>query len=199
LVGFAYNVSEAQISGGPSWVGSALYEVVAKPEHPAAAGNPDTLVAPGTKPWDRTRLRMQALLAERFQLSVHTSSKIEKGFALVQVKSGTKLVESTDTRPPGVTRNAGAIIGRNGTMYMLATVLSHAVGRPVADRTGLTGGYSYKLEYAREPLPAEAASEDTSGPSLFAALQEQLGLKLESAQVEIQTVTIERAERPSEN
>jgi uncharacterized protein (TIGR03435 family) len=85
-------------------------------------------------------------------------------------------------------------------MQMLAAVLSQLVGRPVADRTGLTAGYTYKLEYAQERGMAIAEAPPENGaPSVFTALQEQLGLKLEPARVPVETIVIERAQRPSEN
>ena len=81
-------------------------------------------------------------------------------------------------------------------MQMLATVLTGLMQRPVEDRTGLTGRYTYKLEYAPEEVPADA---ETLGPSVFAALQEQMGLKLEPARGALQMIVIDRAQRPSAN
>jgi uncharacterized protein (TIGR03435 family) len=81
-------------------------------------------------------------------------------------------------------------------MRMLASVLTQYVGRPVVDRTGLTGNYDYKLKYADDPDPEATVSE---GASIFTALQEQLGLKLESARVPIDTIVVERVSRPSAN
>ena len=94
-------------------------------------------------------------------------------------------------------------------MPMLATVLSQMLGRPVEDRTGLTANYTYKLEYMQETAmpgrgapgdnPPDANPPDFSGPSIFTALQEQLGLKLESSRVRVETIVIDHAEKPSAN
>jgi uncharacterized protein (TIGR03435 family) len=188
LVGFAYDVHD--VSGGPKWAGSDAYNVLAKPEHSAPEDNPKTEPSPGTAAWDRVRLRTQTLLAERFQLVVRKNSKVESGYALVVAKGGTKLQQSTAPRPPGTMRGINRIDGRYGTMQMLATVLSGFLERPVEDRTALTGNYDYKLEYAPDSEP---------GTSIFIALQEQIGLKLEPSRVTRQIIVIEKAEKPSAN
>jgi uncharacterized protein (TIGR03435 family) len=87
-------------------------------------------------------------------------------------------------------RGINRIDGRYGTMQMLATVLSGFLGSPVEDRTALTGNYDYKLEYTPDPEP---------GTSIFTALQEQIGLKLEPSRVTRQIIVIEKAEKPSAN
>ena len=84
---------------------------------------------------------------------------------------------------------------------MLATVLSNYLGKTVEDRTGLTGVYDYKLEYADEPgrgLPTEEGGPEAMGASIFSALQEQLGLKLEASRVKVETLVVDRVHRPSD-
>jgi uncharacterized protein (TIGR03435 family) len=200
LIAIAYRVRESQISGGPAWMGSETYELLAKPERSEAADNPQTTAAPGNTAWNRLEQRTQALLAERFQLAIHKNVKEEAGYVLAPAKGGAKLEQSPegDNRPAGTNRSPGRIDGRNGTMLMLATVLSNFLGRPVVDRTGLHGTYTYKLEYSQDSGP-EANPVDLSGPSIFTALQEQLGLKLESQRVPVEFVVIDRAEKPSAN
>src|ERR1051326_5340093 len=192
LIAFAYDLRETQISGGPKWIATVAYDVLARPEHPAGADLAKTLAGPGTTAWERVRLRTQVLLAERFQLAIHTTSREVQGYALSPAKDGVKLKANAegDERPPGTMRSRGRIDGRNGTMHMLCAVLTNWLGRPVVDRTGLTGGYDYKLEYAQD---------EEFGPSVFTALQDQLGLKLESTRAKIETITVDRAERPSAN
>ena len=200
LIAIAYRVTENQISGGPGWMGSETYEVLAKPERSEATDNPQSIVAPGTTAWSRLEQRTQALLAERFQLAIHKDVKEAAGYALVPAKGGAKLQPSAeeDRRPPGTNRSRGRIDGRNGSMLMLATVLSNFLGRPVVDRTGLTGTYTYKLEYSQDAGP-DGNPPDLSFPSIFTALQEQLGLKLESQRVPFEIIVIDRAEKPSAN
>ena len=94
----------------------------------------------------------------------------------------------------------GELVSENICLSVLAVNLTNMVGRPVVDRTGLTGRYDYRLKYAPEQLNAGDKPEtDESGPSIFTALQEQLGLKLEPTKGPIDVVVIDRVERPSAN
>jgi uncharacterized protein (TIGR03435 family) len=194
LIAFAYDVREEYVTGGPKWIDSATYNLVAKPEHPAAADNPAISFAPGTTAWDRMRLRLQALLAERFQLVIHKTAKESSGYTLIVAKGGAKLHPSTTQEPAGTMRGLGRIDGRSGTMRMLAAVLEGYLHRPVADRTGLAETYSYKLEYAQDAPDGTPA--DTAAPDIFRALQDQLGLKLEPGKVSTESIVVDRAEKP---
>jgi len=207
LIAFAYDLRESQVSGGPRWIASDAYNILAKAERAAPADNPQTTVAPGTTAWDRVRQRTQVLLAERFQLVIRKDAKAAAGYELRLAKGGPKVQPSPDQGNPRTLRSRGRIDAQRGTMQMLAVVLSEFVGRPVVDRTGLTGTYDYKVEYTPEAGPTGAPSEnaagadspDLAGPSVFAALQEQLGLKLEPARVGTETIVVVRAEKPSAN
>ena len=154
-------------------------------------------MAPGSPAWSRFRQRLQHLLEDRFQLKVHEESKSASIYALIVAKGGFKLqpAENAEQIPAGTVRSRGQINGRAGSMHMLATVLTGLMQRPVEDRTGLTGRYTYKLEFAPDEAPADAEP----APSVFAALQEQLGLKLEPARGTLKSVVIDRAQRPSAN
>lgn len=207
LISFAYHVQETQISGGPRWADSVAYDLLAKAERPAPADTEATTVAPGTTGWERLRQRLQVLLQERFHLVIRQDSKEAPGYKLVTAPNGTRLKQSPNQAPAGTMRGLSGITGRNGTMEMLAAVLTNFLGRPVANRTGLTGTYDYKLEYAPDPGPgrgpgadaADANLPDLGRPTLFAALEEQLGLKLVTAKVPVESIVIVRAEQPSEN
>jgi len=212
LITFAYDIPENRVTGGPHWLGSETYDIVAKAERADSADDrPTTVVAPGTAAWDRVRRRVQALLAERFALVIHKDSKDGPAYALVVTKNGPKLKESQDQGNPRTMRlrSAGRIDAQRGTMHMLAALLTNWLGRPVLDRTGLTGTYDYTVEYAQDhgpvgggtpsEVPADATPANFSGPSIFIALQEQLGLKLESIRAAVETIVIDRAERPSAN
>ena len=191
LIVLAYDIRESQISGGPKWLGSASYEVLAKPEHPDPIDRRPA--APGTPSWGRLQERLRSLLAERCQLTIHKVSKEAAVYALVLAKSGSKLTESRegDATPPRTMRSSGAIEAHNGSIGMLATVLSNWLGRPVEDRTGLAATYDYKLQYNTDP--------DLAQSEVFAALQEQLGLKLEPAKGTVDTIVVDRVQKPSAN
>jgi uncharacterized protein (TIGR03435 family) len=199
LIAFAYDVREEDVSGGAKWTASDAYDLLARPEHPTAEDLPTTVVAPGTTAWDRVRLRLQALLADRFQLAVHKTSREVTGFALVQAKGGAKLKPSAGTGNPGTMRSHGRIDGRNGTMKMLAGLLSNWMGRTVEDRTGLTGAYDYTLEYAQEGDEGARPGTGLAVTSVPSALQEQLGLKLEAAKTILVGIIIDHAGHPSAN
>jgi uncharacterized protein (TIGR03435 family) len=190
LIALAYDIREEQIAGGPKWLDQDTYSLLAKAERAEAAAAPS---GPGSASWNRLRERIQTLLAERCQLSIRHDPKPTPGYALVQAKGGTKLKPTETPMQPGTMRDRGKITGRSGTMQMLATVLGNYVGRPVEDRTGLTEGYDYKLEYAQD------GPEVTEGASIFTALQEQLGLKLEKTTVAVEKIVIEKVEKPSDN
>jgi bla regulator protein BlaR1 len=197
LIAMGYDVREEQVLGGPKWLDQESYSLLAKAEKADAAADPSSTSGPGTPAFNRLQERLRTLLAERCRLAVRVDSKPSPGYELVLAKGGTKLVPTTNPLAPGTMRSRGAINGRSGTMKMLATVLTHYVGSPVIDKTGLTGSYDYKLEYADDTAGPDAAVAE--GASIFTAIQEQLGLKLERARVSIDTVVVERVEKPSEN
>jgi uncharacterized protein (TIGR03435 family) len=118
-------------------------------------------------------------------------------YVLVLGKGGSKLAESPAGGKPAGTRIVGdanvQMTASKGTMEQLVQILSNgAVDRPVVDKTGLTGIYDYKLEYS-------APSPDPRGPSIFVAVQEQLGLRLEPQITPIDILVIDHVEKPSEN
>jgi len=206
LIAFAYDIQDFQISGGPSWFRTERYDIVAKPERPEGLSDVREATPAQQKTlWEQLRERTRALLAERFQLAVHRETGERAVYLLVLAKNGHRLQESKEDF--GLSRNRGLISGNGATTEMLAHVLSAALARPVLDRTGLNGKYGFKLEWTEEGSPAgkggeittDANAPDLSGPSIFTALQEQLGLKLESAKGPVEIIIIDRAEKPSPN
>jgi len=198
LIQQAYGIKDFQISGGPNWIGSDLFDISAKPE----------IV---TTSFDQIKLMLQALLAERFQLVMRSDTKEMPIYALVVDKNGPKLNESTESGP-GVNRiRRGLLADQHASISTLASQLSEFLGRNVVDKTALKGSYDVKLEWVPDenqvamfqamgvPEGFGAPQADWQGPSLFAALQEQLGLKLESQKGPVEIFTIERVQRPSEN
>jgi len=171
---------------GPDWValGAERFNIEAKAEDP-------------TKATEAQLLQMlQNLLVERFKLKFHREDKDMQGFALVVAKSGPKLEKAKDDevepRLSGTTKvREGEPITLNGrkcSMPMLANLLSQRGEGPVVDKTGLTGAYNFKLWW-----------DDSATPSLFTALTEQLGLRLEAQKVPVSFFVIESAQRPSAN
>lgn len=174
----AYGLGPNLILGGPDWLDSDRFEIVAKSER-AEDGDKELMAM------------LRTLLAERFKLSVHREIKTMPALVLEVAKNGPKLEKAVDG--PATTNNGrGLIDAKNITMSRFAEVLSRQTDLPVVDRTGLPGAFNLKLEWARD-------SAKTDGPSIFAALQEQLGLRLESRKIPIEILVIDHAERPSEN
>jgi uncharacterized protein (TIGR03435 family) len=184
----AYGVRYDQVSGAPNWAGSDHYDVDAK--------------APGDTPptAGQARLMMQALLAERFQLKLHRETRQVPVYALVVDKDGPKLKAGAVGVATGGSMRATTIGLRmetkNSGLDWLVGRLAGSAGRPVVDRTGLTGSYEYALDWfpANRVPPA-----DSNVPSMFDAVREQLGLRLESSTGPQEFLVIDSAARPSEN
>jgi uncharacterized protein (TIGR03435 family) len=211
LIQWAYGVRDFQLSGEPGWVDSDRFDVAAK-----ADGNPryDFL-----KPELETMF--QSVLADRFKLAVRRDTKEMPIYSLVVAKNGPKIhpVDEGDCPEVPTPQNPcrslrrtqfGQLTAEKAPMPALALVLTGIVGRTVLDKTGLPkGSYSYKLEwtkYLQSPqLPPGAAQVPMAfdpgsvEAAIASALEEQLGLKLESGRGPVETIVIEHIERPSEN
>jgi uncharacterized protein (TIGR03435 family) len=152
---------------------------------------------------DQWKERVRALLADRFGLVVHTETKEEPIYVLTVAKTGSKLKAVTPTpgANQGVRGDRGRSQGMAAPVSMLANTLSNIVGRPVVDKTGLTEKYDYVLEWTPDVAAAESADSvpANSGPTIFTAVQEQLGLKLESSKGPVDTIVIDHVDRPSAN
>jgi uncharacterized protein (TIGR03435 family) len=191
LVMFAYQMMPDQVSGGPAWVESDGFDIDARASNPKAT--------PG-----QLRRMVQAMLADRFQLQIHRATKESSIYALVQAKGGVKLTESHDeTGDTGVRiEGPGRISGVRGTMAMLAGALSKPVQRRVIDQTGLTGAYTFKLQFVPDnprKLSPDADAPPPDGPSIFTALEEQLGLTLKTTKGPVDSIVIDRAVKPAAN
>jgi uncharacterized protein (TIGR03435 family) len=178
LIAYAYDVREFQVSGGPGWLGSDEYDIVAKPD--------------GDVRGDRVLAMARALLAERFHLSLHRESKEMPVLALVVAKGGPRLRASAGSGPE-VRGGRGRFEARSVTLGMFAAQLAGRVlDRPVLDRTGIAGEFDITLEWAFDPGA-------DNGPSIGTALQEQLGLKLEAQKGAVEVLVVDHVERPSAN
>ncbi|MGA2574710.1 MAG: M56 and DUF3738 domain-containing protein [Bryobacteraceae bacterium] len=222
----AYHVKESQISGAPGWLDSEHYDVEAKL---GDSSNDVQRKLNSDEQGAQVRLMLQSLLADRFKLTLHHESKELPIYALLVAKSGPKLHESAaapdDAGPPGPLapdgpqpRHSIRMSGRGDlsvsaeNLDMFADLLSHQFGRLVVNQTGLKGSYDFTLKWTPDegqgqkmalpgggPPRDATPPPDASGPTIFTALQEQLGLKLESQKGPVDMLVIDHVERPSEN
>jgi uncharacterized protein (TIGR03435 family) len=191
LITGAYNVMmEDQISGLPDWARTENFDIEAKldPDNAEAVGK-----LHGDDRVKENALLLRALLADRFRMKAHIEVKELPVYNLVIAKSGLKMKEAAPDQSPGYRMGLGNIAGQSLFIGNLVGSLSHPAGRLIIDKTGLSGKYQVDLTWAWGDDP------NATGPSLFTALQEQLGLKLEPAKAPLDVVVIDHIERPSEN
>lgn len=205
VISDAYQIKPDNISGGPDWIGSDRYDISAKVATSDGAA-PVKLARP------QRRQMLQTLLADRFNLAVHIETKDDPIYELVVAKGGSKLHAFAPVKgaPRGVTGldgkyysgidslgGHGIIVLQGYPVSLLADFLKPELGRPVIDKTGLTGKYDISLRWT--PDNTSPDSPLAGGPSIFAAVQEQLGLKLNSTKGPVTTLLIDHVERPSAN
>ncbi len=188
LILYAYEIKEYQLTGGPKWADRDRYTIEAKLDLPSGQSPRGRQLAAWLKQ------ATGALLAERFQLALRHDSEVMAAFALVQVKGGARLQPAKSGSPGGTSSGRGMASVRNGSLSDFASILADAVGRPVVDKTDIQGGFDIKLTWLPDDAPP-----DVVGPTLYSAIQEHLGLKLEAAHLPIPILVIERAAKPSEN
>jgi uncharacterized protein (TIGR03435 family) len=185
LIRTAFQLQNAQIAGAPAWIDTDRYDIEAK------TGRPEK-PAPGTLgPY------LQDMLAQRFHMQSHREKRELTVWALVPGKGGPKLKMPTEGETSGMNTTPSGSLSRATatatTMGLLATYIGNRLGAIVQDHTGLTGSYDFTLEWAPEQ------SANASAPALITAVQEQLGLKLESRKSPVEVLMIDRIERPTEN
>jgi uncharacterized protein (TIGR03435 family) len=184
----AYRVKDYQIAGGQGWMAAERFDIEAKAE------SRTTL----SQAW----VMVRSLLVERFQLKFHRETREMPVYLLTVEAKGAK-VQATGPGNGGRVRNrAGSLDAEDITMGMLAHWLESSVPRPVIDRTGLAGGFHIKLDWS--PTQGEVGAEsgvttDAAGPTLFTALREKLGLRLEAGKAPIEVLVIDHAARPTAN
>jgi uncharacterized protein (TIGR03435 family) len=212
LIGFAYrpaNSQVPQIAGGPDWIAGDQWTIEARVADGDPAAGPEI-----------TALRLQSLLEDRFALKLHREMREQAVYALVVDKNGVKMATVDPPspaagpappppaprpgpggtlpadfmpRPGGIMAGPGVILASAVTMTQIANTLNRAVDRPIVDRTDLKGYFNMRLQFAPEPGP------DVAGPSIFTAVQEQLGLKLESSKNAMEVLVIDSVQKPTEN
>jgi len=177
----AYSLRGYQISG-PSWIDQERYNIVAKVGRSA----PDA----------EQRLMLQSMLADRFQLTAHTETRVLPAYELVVGKNGPRLHEATpDDVGSRVFPNAPGVSAKQISMPRLAELLSIKLDRPVADKTGLSGLFDIELKWTPDAAPPDS----DLGPSVFTAVQEQLGLRLEARKLPTEVLIIDHISKPSAN
>jgi uncharacterized protein (TIGR03435 family) len=213
IVRNAYFLQNFQISGGPEWMNNDRWDIVAKAE--ATDVPPQSMM-----------LMLRTLLADRFKLVVHTERRDSPVFALVLARSDGRLgsqlrpssvdcaaliaaAQARRERVPdqpggrpgcGTRMTAGKMMATATTMADVARNMTPVAGRTIIDKTGLTGNFDLDLSWAPDPQPsADGIRPQSDVPSLFTAVQEQLGLKLESQRAPVETLVIDSVERPTED
>jgi uncharacterized protein (TIGR03435 family) len=190
LIRLAYDVKDFQIERAPGWVDGDRFDINAK----NATGKTATL--------DGERAEVRALLEERFQLKARRETKPGSVYLLVVGKNGSKLTPHNEGTGSRSRKGCGHLEGMRLTAETIATVLSRQLDRDVLNRTGLPGKFDFTLDWTPDagPCPvAESGAEPTTRPSFVAAVQQQMGLKLEPGKAPVETLVIEHVERPAEN
>jgi uncharacterized protein (TIGR03435 family) len=197
-------INNEQVIGEPSWSNTEGFDIEAK----VAPADVPTL---GKMSFEQRRTMFQSILADRFKLAVHHETRELPLYVLTVAKGGPKLKQSAPDDPAAATpRRRGMMMGNgkvtatDAQLSMLVTALSRNLGRTIIDKTGLTGNYDFSLQWAPNegsaaPGPDGAASAVDPGASIFTAVQEELGLKLESTKGPVDVIVIDHIERPTEN
>lgn len=184
LIERAWGVKPIQVSG-PGWLDDVRFDIAAK-------------YPPDTKSDDRW-LMLRALLQERLKLAVHTETRDLPGYALVVAKGGFKLRPVDPADGSDTNHNGGRIhtlVAKRTPLSTLAEVLTRSLGELVVDRTGLNAVYDFDLRWSQD----EQTDGPDGAPSIFSALQETLGVKLQAQKIPMEVVVVDRAERlPVEN
>ncbi len=170
---------EDRVTGGPGWASSDLFDIEGKAEDVASATD------------SQLRSMLRQLITDRFKLQTHAEQREVKGYALVLAKNGHKMQPGGGSSVISYSPRTG-MSASNARMRLLAQELGRLVVKaPVIDQTGLSGGYAFSL-----PVTSDV---DPSGVSIFTALQEELGLRLEPTKLPVDVIVIDHAEKPSEN
>lgn len=200
LIQFAYDLPKSQITGGPAWLDSTMFDVDAK-----ADSSVDSMLR--ASPSDQARQKKQemvkALLVDRFKLKVHEETRELPIYTLVVAKGGSKIMPS---QVNGTTidprRSQLHVAGSDDTIALLSRQLAELLGRVVVNETGLAGRYDITLRWTPDDGPApllNGAPDPSAPPGLFAAIQEQLGLALKSARGPVPILVVDSADLPTAN
>jgi uncharacterized protein (TIGR03435 family) len=200
LLQFAYGLPKSQILGGPSWLESTMFDIDAKSD-PSMDAQLHKL--PSDQARHQKQLMVQAVLADRFQLAAHQETRQLPIYELVVAKGGPKFRSS---KINGTTVDTGRsrlhIAGSDDTVAILARELAQVLGRIIVNNTGISGRYDLTLKWTPDDAQTPAfngAPDSNAPPGIFTAIQEQLGLKLESTKGPVPVLIIDRVAPPSAN
>jgi bla regulator protein blaR1 len=196
LVMLAYGVQESQIAGGPAWFGAEKWDINAKCDDERHSG-------------DETKRMLQHLLEERFSLKIHREAQQRPVYIVTVAKGGPKFRPS-EKNATNIRSGAHSISMERASIAGMTGVLATALGRPVVDRTELTGLYDLSVVWDDAPvsdggLPGTKALDAQEGPagdehgSIFTAVREQLGLRLEASRAAVEVLVVDSVQRPGAN
>jgi len=192
IIGLSYGVQRVRVKGGPSWMDTELYDIIAK-----------TASTDASK--EQVMVMMQALLADRFKLAAHRETKDLPVYSLVVGRGGPKLREAGDSEKPSSSISAGRFTFQKMSLVILVNTLANLLGDPVLDKTGLIGLYDYGLDLTLDKDQLQGSRDSGPsppvdlGPLIFEALQDQLGLKLVAQRGPAEVLVIDHTEHASEN
>jgi uncharacterized protein (TIGR03435 family) len=196
LVQWAYEIPDTRILNLPGWAKSTFFNIDAEGD-PAIDRQLSKMSSDAGR---KVKERMvQTLLADRFKLVTHTETRELPIYALVVAKGGAKLGNMNDGGTVVNSWRDHLEVQGSNSLALLAEVLADELGRPVVDRTGIAGRYHLTLKWTPDDAASAAAPSSNAPPSIFTALQEQLGLKLESQKGPVQVLVVDHVEMPSAN
>jgi uncharacterized protein (TIGR03435 family) len=193
LILTSYRIPESQLTGGPDWIGTLRFDIEANTAEGVQTHDPEHKLS-----------LIRSLLEDRFQLKVHRETREGAVFNLVVGRNGSKLKHAVDNGAPrsggvGGGPDVAEMTGTGNSIEDLIGRLAVQVGRPVIDKTNLTGKFDFKMTFNPRPLVSADPLKQSVAPDIFTALQEQLGLKLESSKGPVEMLVIDSARLPSEN
>ena len=193
LIRLAYGVKDYQVEHAPGWIDGERYDIAAK----SASSK--------TTSYTEEQSQVRDLLSARFHLATHRETKQMQVYLLTVGKNGAKLNAHNEGVGSKTRKGCGHLAGTRLTMDTIATVLSRQFERDVLNRTGLPGKYDFQLDWTPDSGPCPALADSPGGseaavlPSIFTAIQQQLGLRLESAKGPVEILVIDRVGRPTAN
>lgn len=185
LIKLAFSVKDYQISSAPAWIDSERYDIAAKTASAQKLSFEDL------------KSLLRALLADRFSMRSHLETKEGIVYTLRIGKDGSRLTRHDDGTGTKARASCGHLLGGRVTTAVLATKLSRQLEHDVTDETGLPGKYDFQLDWTPDAGACPGATADQ--PSIFTAVQQQLGLRLESAKGPVEILVVDHIQAPSEN
>ena len=192
LLSAAYGIRPGLISGLPAWAAGARFDLDAKMVDPDMAA-----VRLLTR--EQREAMLAAVLEDRFQLKLHREMRMLPVYEIKVGKDGVKFKPATRIGPDGIGVHDGDMTATNVSLKEFADAIAQEVDRSVLDKTGLSGRYDLHVRFTPESVLSRGGVATDTAPSIFTALPEQLGLKLEAGKGPVETLVVDRAEMPGEN